>query len=140
MTDFSLPDDVRMRGFARRTTVADALANALLGVAGDGVVELRPVLGVGELLAADPHDGERGGEQALPGEVVQRGHELARGEVPRAAEDDEHRRLRDAREAQSRAKRVRRGGQRHLLLLHRVAAELRAQRGGDLHRVRVLLA
>src|SRR3972149_3521620 len=26
MTDFSLPDDVRMRGFARRTTVADALA------------------------------------------------------------------------------------------------------------------
>src|SRR5439155_1280732 len=90
-------------------------------------------------------DPERRRQMRADGEVVERGNELAVGEIAAGAEDDHRARLRSGVAAQPRPERIgdlvvlRRVGHRSPLL-HCVAAELVAQRRLDLGAERFLLA
>ena len=107
---------------------------------------------VGLLAAGGADQVEALGQRALVGEVVERGQQLALGEVARRAEDD-HRRRRDRQPLEALdervladllARRVGGDGGRHLEArpggaLDLVAAELVAQRGQHLVRVLALV-
>src|SRR6266550_3823206 len=105
----------------------------------DRLVQLLAVLLVAQWLPRGTDDGERRRQEPLQSEVVERGDELALGEIAGAAEDDDRRGLGDAREPQPFSQRVECRGGQPLFLLDCVAAELIPQRGRDLHRVAVLL-
>src|SRR5438477_205473 len=75
-------------------------------VLADGRVQLVAVSLVGERLARRTDDRERRRQEPLQGEVVERGHQLAGGEVPGASEDHDGRRFGCARETQPFTQRV----------------------------------
>ena len=79
--------------------VEEALGESLpdIGVEGgvfgellDGIEHLLAELVVGEGRARDAHDGETGRQAPVVGQTIERGQELALGEVAIGAEDDHH--------------------------------------------------
>src|SRR5439155_2208895 len=78
------PDEIQMFGEAAPDLLVQRLRAAVLA---DGRVQLVAVSLVGERLARRTDDRERRRQQPLQGEGVERGHQLAGGEVPGASED-----------------------------------------------------
>src|SRR5207237_3327574 len=95
-----------VRGRDEEEVLGEGLPHLLVqrfgpAVLADRVVELRAVLIVGQRLARRADDREAARKEALQREAVERGHQLALGEVTRSAKDNDRRRLGRARQAQT---------------------------------------
>jgi hypothetical protein len=88
-------DEMEMLGEAAPDLLVEWLRSAVLR---DRTVQLLAVLLVAQRLPPRSDDGERRREQPLVRKVVERRDELALREIARSAEDDDRRRLGDARE------------------------------------------
>ena len=84
----------------------DFVVNPGAGEFADGLFQLGAEAGVGLFAPGETDDGKRGGQVAIGGDIVERGDELAVGQIAGGAENDDTARLRHGPAGKALAQRI----------------------------------